>query len=213
MRKLARILGFGYSSPKDLISSRTVEYPWVLRNLTIPRGKVLDVGPTGSTFPILLTSFGYDVYGIDIRSYEWKVPPNLTMVVGDIKATKFPTGFFDAVTAISTIEHIGLGRYGETLDPKGDRKAIAEIIRILKDGGELLMTVPFGRRSVSTLHRVYDEDALRSLLVGTTINKMEFFGLRGGFWVRLSSSELVNVDSSVKERAVAMIKASKSTSQ
>ena len=44
-----------------------------------------------------------------------------------------------------TVEHIGLGRYGDPLDPDGDLKAIAELKRVLAVGGDLLFVVPIGR--------------------------------------------------------------------
>jgi len=55
------------------------------------------------------------------------------------------------------IEHIGLGRYGDPLDPEGDLKALKELIRVLKRGGDLLLVVPVGRKRVQfNAHRIYD---------------------------------------------------------
>jgi len=69
-------------------TDRYIEYPFIIRNLPKPPAKVLDVGCSGSFFPLLLASFGYDTYGIDIRNYpilnklKFK---NFTFVKGDIK--------------------------------------------------------------------------------------------------------------------------------
>jgi hypothetical protein len=55
------------------------------------------------------------------------------------------------------IEHIGLGRYGEALDPDGDLKAIRELVRVLAAGGNLLVVVPVGRPRIQfNAHRIYD---------------------------------------------------------
>jgi hypothetical protein len=43
------------------------------------------------------------------------------------------------------VEHIGLGRYGDRLDPNGDLKAMRELQRVLGAGGSLLFVVPVGR--------------------------------------------------------------------
>ena len=47
----------------------------------------------------------------------------------------FNDKFFDVVTAVSTIEHIGLGCYGDSIAPDGDKEATTEIKRVLKRGG------------------------------------------------------------------------------
>jgi len=58
-------------------------------------------------------------------------------------------------------EHIGLGRYGDPLDPLGTRKAAAELQRVLAPGGSLLFSGPVGRgRTCFNAHRVHDVDAV-----------------------------------------------------
>ena len=60
------------------------------------------------------------------------------------------------------IEHVGLGRYGEPLDPDGDLKAIAELRRVLSPGGNLLFVVPVGKPRVQfNAHRIYAFDQVR----------------------------------------------------
>lgn len=56
-----------------------------------------------------------------------------------------------------TVEHIGLGRYGDPLDPDGDLKAIAELKRVLAVGGNLLFVVPVGgtAKIMFNAHRIY----------------------------------------------------------
>ena len=54
------------------------------------------------------------------------------------------------------VEHVGLGRYGDPIDPKGDLKAMAELERALAPRGSLLFVVPVGRpRIVFNAHRIY----------------------------------------------------------
>lgn len=54
-------------------------------------------------------------------------------------------GYFDAVTCVSVLEHVGLGWYG---DPAGDEgkagRVVAEMARVLAPGGWLFLTVPIG---------------------------------------------------------------------
>lgn len=66
---------------------------------------------------------------------------------------------FDAVVTFSSIEHSGLGRYGDALNPWGDLQAIARAWCVTKPRGELLIGVPTdggkGDRIEFNAHRVY----------------------------------------------------------
>ncbi len=59
------------------------------------------------------------------------------------------------------IEHIGLGRYGDPLDPQGSIKAALELQRIVRPGGRLLLSLPIGRERVCfNAHRVHAPDTV-----------------------------------------------------
>lgn len=81
----------------------------------------------------------------------------------DLTRLHFPSGSIASLSCMHVIEHIGLGRYGDPLDPDGDLKAIAELVRVLAPGGDLLVATPIGRpRVVFNAHRVYDHEAFAS---------------------------------------------------
>lgn len=74
---------------------------------------------------------------------------------------------FDGGMSISAIEHSGLGRYGDQLDPLGDLRAMQEYRRRLKVGGRLVLQVPAGFDAVYwNAHRVYGGIRLPLLLKG-----------------------------------------------
>jgi len=144
-------------------TDRYVEYPWALTS--IPRGsKILDVGCAGSMFPLLINSLYGRVWGIDIRPHP--MAGEFYFLRGDICNSNHLDTWFDVVTAISTIEHIGIGgRYGVVPHAEGDAKAIKEIYRILKPGGMFLMTVPFGEEyRITPTHRIYNASMMETLL-------------------------------------------------
>ena len=101
---------FGHHTP------RSREYDFVMNNIPSKGNRILDVGSTGSLLPLKLAKKGYEVYAVDVREYQEK-HPNLTVVNTDIGNTPFSDDFFDVITCVSTIEHIGFGAYG---DPKYD---------------------------------------------------------------------------------------------
>jgi len=198
----------GFSRPMDLLleSTRIVEYPWVLRNIP-SKGRILDVGSTGSQLPLMLAGLGYEVWTIDVRKYEYDgIINNLNCIVGDIMETNFQDSFFDIVLAISTIEHIGLGRYGDLIDSEGDRNSIEEIRRIILNGGVFLMTVPFGRPFLSRRCRIYNNDSLLALLRNFQIESIEYFLKTNNFWVKSTIDQVKNIDSSMKDNAIACVK-------
>jgi SAM-dependent methyltransferase len=183
-------------------SSRIVEYNWVLKHLGNVR-KILDVGSTTSLFPVQLASIGYDVYSIDPRNYvEWHgiIHPNMKFVKGDITQCPF-TEFFDAVTAISTIEHIGTKDFyrnpliGETKD----LEALREIARILKEKGKFVFTLPYRRKQPQLEHKVpfirlYNEETIRTRLLKDLfdIETEQYFCRQNGFWHHASMEEMEN---------------------
>lgn len=107
------------------------------------------------------------------------------------------------------IEHIGLGRYKDPLDIDGDKQAMSEIRRLLKPGGTLLLTVPFGKTTVTKLHRVYSYDKLMHLLAGLDVVKEDYFIWDGKFWSSTSKDHLSNIDSSRFVYGIACLKTKK----
>lgn len=51
-----------------------------------------------------------------------------------------------SLSCLHTAEHIGLGRYGDPLDPDGTSKTLSELMRILAPGGQLLFSMPVGQQ-------------------------------------------------------------------
>jgi hypothetical protein len=85
------------------------------------------------------------------------------------------------VTAVSVIEHIGLGFYGDPLMELGQSNAMSEIKRILRRDGKLIMTVPFGEKNVSW-YRTYDLTSLKQLLAGFDVKESMFITKEAGNW-------------------------------
>ena len=75
------------------------------------------------------------------------------------------TGTLQSISCMHVLEHIGLGRYGDALDASGDRKAAAELARVLAPGGQLLMVVPLEDppRVCFNAHRLYSYSQVMDL--------------------------------------------------
>ena len=81
---------------------------------------------------------------------------NLTSKQANITSLPFENENVKSLSCMHTIEHIGLGRYGDKLDPNGDLKAIKELKRVLSVNGNLLFVVPIGKpKMMFNAHRIY----------------------------------------------------------
>ena len=114
----------------------------------------VDVGSRVDGFVAHVASF-LPVKYVDIRAIQTAVP-NLVGVQGSVCALPFADQSLESLSCLHVIEHIGLGRYGDPLDPDGWAKGLKELQRVLKPGGELLIGTPCGRsRVVFHAHRVF----------------------------------------------------------
>jgi SAM-dependent methyltransferase len=105
--------------------------------------------------------------GIDWRSESITYPGlEFRCIKGDVLLYDFTPASFDWIVAISTIEHIGLGHYGDPVDPEGDTKAMQRAWEWLKPGGWMYLDVPFADtyRVLGTKCRIYDTKAIVSRL-------------------------------------------------
>lgn len=64
------------------------------------------------------------------------------------------------------MEHFGLGRYGDTIDPDAHIKALKAFQRVLKPGGKLYLSVPVGKTNkiCFNAHRIYRPQTIISIL-------------------------------------------------
>ena len=95
-----------------------------------------------------------------------------TMIPAEFNA-KFRAGTlpqFDGVASFSSLEHSGLGRYGDALNPWGDVVASTKTACVLKPGGFLVLGVPCGSDRIKwNAHRVYGVHRLPLMLNGLEI--------------------------------------------
>ena len=133
----------------------------------------IDIG-SGLHFSGILSAF------IPVDFYDYRpaalLLPGLRSLEGNLHSLPFENNSVASLSCMHTIEHIGLGRYGDPIDPDGDIKAARELARVLKPGGSLLFVTPIGRRSLIewNAHRIYTyEDAL-ALFGGLELKEFSF---------------------------------------
>jgi hypothetical protein len=102
---------------------------------------------------------------IPVKFYDYR-PADLTLNnwegnFADLCNLNIADNEYPSVSCMHTVEHIGLGRYGDPIDPKGDITAVNEIMRITKPGGDILFVTPVGRQRIEfNAHRIYSYELI-----------------------------------------------------
>lgn len=132
---------------------------WAMRILTRTRPD-LHVDIASSLSFVSMASAIVPVQFYDYRPADL-VLSNLECRRGDLLALPFPDNSILSLSCMHVVEHIGLGRYSDPLDPNGDLKAMRELKRVLAPGGSLLFVVPVGKSTIMfNAHRIYSFDQI-----------------------------------------------------
>jgi hypothetical protein len=101
--------------------------------------KIIDIGSSESDFPLMLHASDFKVMAFDQRDYPFI--ESRKGEAGQI-SSYFANNSFDAITAISTIEHIGLGVYGDNIFNTSYFDLINEWKKLLRNERYLVITLP-----------------------------------------------------------------------
>ena len=101
---------------------------------------------------------------VDIRPIDVKLN-GLTFQQGSILDLPFADNSLESISAMCVLEHIGLGRYGDSIDSFGSEKAINELIRVVQKGGFIIISVPVAQNNFVyfNAHRTFTKDTIVSL--------------------------------------------------
>ena len=92
---------------------------------------------------------------VDIRPLEVNLK-NLISKSGSILSLPYKDNSVKSISSLHVAEHIGLGRYGDSIDPLGTKKAAKELSRVLAVGGHLYFSLPVGKpRICFNAHRIH----------------------------------------------------------
>lgn len=95
---------------------------------------------------------------------------------GSILEIPYESNSVKSISCLHVAEHIGLGRYGDPLDPLGTKKAAEELQRVLAPGGNLFFSLPVGRpRLCFNAHRIHTVEQVLDYFQGLRL--LEFSGI------------------------------------
>jgi len=193
----ARMPCYGDDTPNTDFDRHYVYHPaWAARIVReIAPDKHVDISSTLYFCSMLSAFIPVDFY--DYRPAKLELT-GLRSKPGDLMALPFADNSLPSLSCMHTVEHIGLGRYGDPLDPDGDLKAIAELKRVVKPGGSLLFVTPTGRpRIVYNAHRIYSYDQVLEAFIGFDLREFALVPDKDedGGLIRNATPAMANVQS------------------
>ncbi len=164
---------------------------WAVRQIQKTGAKKhVDVGSLVGFVGMLSTVV--KVIFIDIRPLRVELQ-NLESQAGTLLDLPFANDSVSSISCLHVAEHIGLGRYGDLLDPLGTKKAACELARVLAVGGHLFFSLPVGKPRVCfNAHRIHSPAQILEYFSG--LDLVEFSGVTdmGEFIENVSPSTLEN---------------------
>ncbi len=128
-----------------------------------------DIGSRLDGFIAHVLAFEIPVHMIDIRPFPCQIEGLDTFVADATELAEFEDNSIESLSALCSLEHFGLGRYGDPIDPEACFKCFASIQRKLKKNGHLYISVPIGKERVEfNAHRVFYASTIRDCF-----NRME----------------------------------------
>lgn len=117
----------------------------------------IDIGSRIDGFVAHVASFR-KIEVMDIRALHDTGHENIAFMKADLmNMDSAGEKITDSISCLHAIEHFGLGRYGDPLDPEGHKKGFNNILRMLKDDGTLYISFPIGNSTQVhfNAHRVF----------------------------------------------------------
>jgi len=113
-------------------------------------------------FSTLLSAF------VPVEFYDYRpanvILSNLQCKQADLLNLPFEDNSVESLSCMHTIEHVGLGRYGDPIDANGDLKASKELARVLKQNGTFIFVAPIGKPLIEfNSHRIYSYEQVMDM--------------------------------------------------
>jgi hypothetical protein len=141
--------GKGHYFHQDLLVASFIHQRSPLRHI--------DIGSRIDGFVAHVAAFR-QIEVMDVRDLDDCGHPNIRFIRADLmQRDTTKTEVADSISCLHALEHFGLGRYGDPLDPDGHIKGFINIAAMLQSGGRLYVSFPIGRASEVhfNAHRVF----------------------------------------------------------
>lgn len=162
-----------------------LEYFW--QDLLVARSifeakpkKHVDVGSLVAGFVAHVASFR-EIEVFDVRPISTQIP-GVTFKQADLmQPVAGMANYCDSLSCLHALEHFGLGRYGDPIDPKGFERGLANMAALLRKEGVFYLSVPIGVERVEfNGQRVIDPRVMIDLARANSLELRELKVVRQG---------------------------------
>jgi len=201
---IKKIIEKKFFKVKSYIDERVVEIPWVIDSLRSKKGRLLDVG----------CSLNHDYIVNELKNFNkihflnlYREKNNFSdkaviYKIENICHNSYSSNYFDVITCISTLEHIGydnsiynLNNYNFDKRKTNFFLAIKEIKRILKPKGFFFFSVPFGKSmNFKNLHQFNYKEILnlKNFFIPSRFS-FKFFKYKNFSWKEVSKNDCSDI--------------------
>lgn len=140
----------------------------------------VDIGSRVDGFVAHVASFR-EIEVFDVRPISMQIPGVRFRQADFMQPATGMTGYCDSLSCLHALEHFGLGRYGDPIDPSGFERGFANMASLLRKGGVFYLSVPVGTGRVEfNGQRVLDPQAIIELAAANALELREFTLIRQG---------------------------------
>jgi hypothetical protein len=156
---------------------------WVAREIfqASPK-KHVDIGSRVDGFVAHVASYR-EIEVFDVRPLRADLPGIVFKQANlmDLDSKFLAGDYCDSLSCLHAIEHFGLGRYGDPIDPFGYQKGIANMASLLSFGGIFYLSTPIGRERVEfNANWVFDPNTIISIASSNRLCLISFYVISGG---------------------------------
>jgi SAM-dependent methyltransferase len=184
--------GYGFR-----LDERVIEYPWLFSRMPAGQELLLDAGSVLNhcflleRHPLKEKRIFISTLAPELRSFN---SLGVSYVYEDLRDSCFRSEYFDRIVSLSTLEHVGMDNLMLYTQDASKREAssdayleaVRELKRILKPGGHLYVSVPFGEAKSYGWFQIFDApkvDALIKEFAPASVKEFHFRYLPEGWTV------------------------------
>ena len=133
-----------------------------VRDISKNRLKILDLGSVKLSTALL--SLNHDVTSLVLVDPNDEISQTNYLVHDASLPLPFENSSFDIFTSTVSVHLIGLGRYGDIIDPNAIPNLIGELDRVLKPNSDLFISLALGKNALKyNVHWEFELETIKSL--------------------------------------------------